>query len=157
MSNVVSRSRQVITLLSTQCLWALTFNNALGLQFKDIEKLERTQCRAAVKSSEVHRSGGEAEGAVLVYAGEKELKGDPLGVCNYMKWQRWWNQTLHRWYRRHCGQKLPLGKFKLIIRKIFFNRRAEQHWKKLLTEEVVSIQSHWSDPMLVIVLFHPAA
>lgn len=51
MSNVVSRSRKVITPLSTQCLWDLTFNNALGLHFKDIEKLERAQCRAAMKAT----------------------------------------------------------------------------------------------------------
>lgn len=37
MSNVVSRSRKAITPLSTQCLWALAFNNTLGLQFKDIQ------------------------------------------------------------------------------------------------------------------------
>lgn len=33
---------------------------------------------------EGYRSGGEAEGAVLVYFGEEELKEDQLEACNYM-------------------------------------------------------------------------
>lgn len=51
MSNVVSRSRKAITPLAIQCLWALPFYNALGLEFKDNGKLERTQCRAAGKAT----------------------------------------------------------------------------------------------------------
>lgn len=36
----------------------------------------------------------------------EELKGNLLGACNYMKWQRLCNQTLHRCYERHYGPKL---------------------------------------------------
>lgn len=78
MSNVVSRSRKAITPLSTQCLWALAFNNTLGLQFKDTEKLERTQCRAAGKPTGLEERLKEQCLFILVKRSSRGIYWEPV-------------------------------------------------------------------------------